>query len=71
MGLHLRGLEPGVHYQQITLVDNAIRPNESFTAFIPDVLAQGLELHVFVHAELSGYVVGDSSNWVIETIEPV
>ena len=42
LGLKVLGLDPKMRYWQITLVDNTARPNKSFTALVPNHLAQGL-----------------------------
>lgn len=70
-GLKLLGLNPKDRYWQITLVDNTVRPNESFTALIPDHHAQGLQLGVMVMATLSGCIVGNSADWLITDINPL
>ena len=71
LGLKLLGLDPKMRYRQITLVNNTARPNESFTALVPNHLAQGLELGVMVMAEMFGSVGGDFANWVITDINPL
>ena len=68
LGRKLLGLDPKMRYRQITLVANSVRPNESFTALIPDALARGLELGVIVRAAMSGCVNGDFATWIITDI---
>ncbi len=68
LGRKLLGLNPKMHYRQITLVANSVRPNESFTALIPDALARGLEIGVIVRATISGCVRGNFANWVITDV---
>ena len=70
-GSKLFGLNPKMNYWQITLVDNRIRPNESFTALIPDPLTHGLKHHVMVRVEMSAHVIGDWANWIINDINPL
>ena len=53
-GLRLSKLDPRTHYGQITLVDNGVRPNASYTALIPDGLAQDLCTNVPTKAEIRG-----------------
>ena len=71
LGLKVLGLDPKMRYWQITLVDNTARPNKSFTALVPNHLAQGLERGVMVMVEMFGSVVGDFANWVITDINPL
>ena len=71
LGYKLHGLDPTMRYRQITLVDTKVRPNESFTALIPDHLAQGLKRGVMVAAGMSGCGSGNFSNWVITDISPL
>lgn len=68
MGLKLLGIEPGITYRQITLVDNQIRPNESYTAFIPKRLAAGLIRNGMVVASMRGCVVGNFVGWIVTDI---
>ena len=68
LGLKLLGLDPKTRYRQITLVANSVRPNESYTALIPDALAQGLESGVIVRATMSGCVSGKFAAWIITDI---
>lgn len=68
LGLKLLGLDPKIRYRQITLVDNSVRPNESFTALIPNTLAQGLKVGVIVSAAMSGRVSGDSATWIVNDV---
>ena len=70
LGCQLLGLDPAARYWQITLVDNAGRPNKSFTAVVPDHLARGLRRGVMVMAEMFGSVKSDFSSWVITSIDP-
>lgn len=71
LGVKLRGLDPGAIYRQITLVDTSTRPNESYTALIPDRLMQGLETHVMVTAQMSARGIVGSIDWVITEINPL
>ena len=68
LGLKLLGIEPGVRYRQITLVDNGVRPNESYTALIPDRLARGLIHNAMVMAGIRGCVIGDHAVWITTDI---
>ncbi len=70
-GRQLLGLEPGAHYWQITLVDNRVRPNESFTALVSERLAQHLKRHVMVMAEISARGFGDQANWIVTDVNPL
>lgn len=70
-GRQFLGLEPGAHYWQITLVDNRVRPNESFTALVPERLAQHLERHVMVMAEISARGFGDQTKWIVTDVNPL
>ena len=71
LGLKVLGLDPKMRYWQITLVNNTARPNKSFTALVPNHLAQGLELGVMVMVEMFGSVGGDFADWVITDINPL
>ncbi len=71
LGYQLLGLDPETSYRQITLVDNSIRPNESFTALIPDHMARSLEWGMIVKSEVSGSVYGDFANWIVTDITPL
>lgn len=70
-GQRLIGLDPTVRYRQITLVDNTVRPNQSFTALIADRQAQYLEIGVMVTVTLTGCVVGNFANWLVNELSPV
>lgn len=65
LGLKLLGIESGVRYKQITLVDNGVRPNKSYTALIPDHLARGLIHNTMVMASIRGCVIGDYAVWIV------
>ena len=68
LGLKLLGLDSRVRYRQITLVDNRVRPNESYTALVPDHLARGLRLGAMVMADMRGGVAGEFAIWVVTDI---
>ena len=68
LGIKILGLDPSVRYRQITIVNNGVRPNESYTALVPDDLTQGLSLGAMVMAELRGLVAGDFAVWVVADI---
>ena len=70
-GIRLLGLDPAINYWQITLVDNGIRPNESFTALLPGPVARGLKQHVMVMVEMTARGSGGQVNWVITDINPI
>jgi len=42
IGYQLAGLDPKARHQQVTLVDNSVRPNESYTALVPGPLVNTL-----------------------------
>ena len=71
LGRKILRLDPQMCYWQITLVDNAARPNKSFTGLVPDHLAQSLELGVMVMVKMFGSVSGRFTNWVITDINPL
>ena len=68
LGIKILGLDPSVRYRQITIVNNGVRPNESYTALVPDDLTRGLSLGAMVMAELRGLVAGDFAIWVVADI---
>ena len=68
MGLKLLGLDPKLRYWQITLVRNDVRPNESYTALVPEHLAQGLRKSVMVMVRMSARVRGNSAYWVVSDV---
>ena len=53
MGRKLLGLDPNARYWQITLVQNNVRPNGSFTALIPEYLVRDLKKDMMVMASMS------------------
>lgn len=69
-GKKLCGLDPRVRYWQITLVDTRARPNESYTALIPDVLARSLRTSVMVVAEIRGAISPSFGSWIVTDIKP-
>ena len=70
-GYQILGLDPETSYRQITLVNNSIRPNESFTALIPDHMARSLKCGMIVKSEVSGSVYGNFANWIVTDITPL
>ena len=68
MGLKMLNLDPKVRYWQITLVDNSVRPNKSYTALLPERYARGVLKDKMAMAEIQGRVVGDIAHWVITEI---
>ena len=68
LGSKLLGLDSRVRYRQITLIDNRVRPNESYTALVPDHLARGLRLGAMVMADMRGGVAGEFAIWVVTDI---
>ena len=69
MGLKLLGIESGGGHRQITLVDNRMLPNKSYTALIPDDLSRRLIQHVMVKAGLRGCAVGNHAFWIVADID--
>lgn len=70
-GKKLRSLDPRVRYWQITLVDNGVRPNKSYTALIPDGLARSLRTSVIVVAEIRGSISPSFAEWIVTDIKPL
>ena len=68
LGIKLLGLDSAIRYRQITLVDNSVRPNESYTALVPDGFTRGLWVGAMVMAEMRGRVAGDFAVWVVVDI---
>ena len=68
-GRKLLGLDPKVRYRQITLVNNGARPNESYTALVPDDDMRGLRLDAMVMVEMRGHVAGDYAEWIVTDIK--
>ena len=71
MGKKLLGLDANVSYWQITLVQNHIRPNESYTALVPEYLARSLNRGTMVMASMTARVQGNFSCWVASDINPL
>ena len=71
MGKRLLGLDAGTKYWQVTLVRNDTRPNETYTALIPEHLARNLKREMIVGARLSGRVQGNFSIWLASDINPI
>ena len=67
IGYQLAGLDPKARYQQVTLVDNSVRPNESYTALVPGPLVKTLRLGKLVAAELTGLSLGSLSVWRLDS----
>ena len=71
MGRKLLRLDPNARYWQITLVQNNVRPNGSFTALIPEYLARDLKKDMMVMVSMSARVQGNFSYWVVSDINPL
>lgn len=71
IGIKLLGLDPAIRYLQITLVDNSVRPNESYTALVPDHLARRLNRDAMMMADMCGSVAGGFAVWVVKDINPL
>lgn len=67
-GIRLSNLDPRTHYRQITLVDNRVRPNASYTALIPDGLTRGLCENVTAKAEIRGMPLNAMRCWIVTAI---
>lgn len=61
LGRKLLGLDPALCYRQITLVDNTVRPNESYTVIIADHLTRSFRIGLTVMTEMHGDVAGGFS----------
>lgn len=68
IGSKLLGLDPAIRYRQITLVNNRVRPNESYTALVPDHLARRLKRDAMAMADIRGCVAGGFAVWVVADI---
>ena len=68
MGMKMLGLDPKKRYRQITLVDNSVRPNRSYTALVPDHLVYDVEVNKIVMVEMAARIRGDFSHWLIISI---
>ena len=71
MGMKLLGLDPKARYWQITLIRNNLRPNESYTALVPQHLAQHLKQGVMVMVRISAKVQANSAHWIVSDINPL
>lgn len=69
LGRKLLGLDSRVRYRQITLVNNRVLPNESYTALVPDRLARGLRRDAMVTVAMRGGVAGEFAVWVVTDID--
>ena len=65
------GLEPDLHYNQVTLVDNSTQPNLSYTALVPESLLRGVKKDVLAKVRLTGCVVADTAIWIVAKVEVI
>lgn len=69
IGYKLAGLDPQALYKQITVIDDSVRPRESYTALAPERLIENVVLGDLVAVELRGLELGNLVAWVLTEAE--
>ena len=71
IGYKLAALDPQALYKQITVIDDSVRPRESYTALAPEHLSRKIALGELVAVELRGLELGRLTAWVLTKAEAI
>ena len=69
IGYKLARLDPQGLYKQITVIDDSVRPCESYTALAPERLIENVVLGDLVAVELRGVELGNLAAWILTEAE--
>ena len=71
IGYKLAGIDPQVLYKQITVIDDSVRPRESYTALAPEHLIEKVVRGELVAVELRGLELGRLKAWVLSRAQAI